>query len=142
MQNPIKILCLSLLGLGLLAFGGVPVHAAGVHQINLKHMIAGSGANQRNYPEFANPQQNVLKAKHKDRMRFHFPGRPHDTTITIQSRVKIDRDSTGTPPYSYDGKAGFSVNPEEGVYQIKYDVIVEKAGDKFEVLDPMIIVDD
>ena len=141
MKNPTKLIVLLLAAVGTLLFGVVPAQAD-VHQINLQAMHVGQGAGHRNYPELTNASQNVLRAKHQDTMRFHFPGQPHGTTITISSQVKIDRDSTGEPPYSYDGRAGFTVNPEDGVYEIKYDIAVENADEVFQVLDPIIIIDD
>lgn len=142
MKNRTKLMVIFLGILGVLIIGNSTAQAAPAnHQISLKMLNVGNSSNNRNYPVFNNASQYVLSVKPYDTMRFHFPGSPTTTTITITSQVKIDKNSTGSAPYEYDGVAGFTVNPEDSTNEIKYDVHVEKAGFVFEVLDPIIIVD-
>ncbi len=141
MHKRTKIFMLFLASLGFLVYGKVMAQSVTNHQITLKAHNVGQGSKNRNYPEFTNPANYVLTVKPNDTMTFHFPGKPSSTTITIRSQVKIDQNSSGSPPYEYDGAAGFTVNPEKSTNQIKYDVIVESADDDFETLDPVIIVD-
>ena len=125
---------------GLLTMGSVIAQGVTNHQVNLK--VGGMGPANRHYPALDNPGQERLHVNRYDTIRFHFPGRPSETSITIRSQDRINQSVGGSPPYEYNGRAGIEVNPDEGVYEIKYDVIVSRADMEFEVLDPMIIVDD
>ena len=143
MKNPKKRYVYFLVIFAVLVLGNVSAQAqAAPHQVNLKAMKVNRGTEHRYYPQFTNPANLLLKVRRNNSVRFNFTGMPR-ADVTIRSEVKIDRDSTEAgPPYSYDGKKGIKVNPEDGVYQIKYDVIVTNADQEYEPLDPIIIVDD